>query len=281
MATSSVNTWPAGRVSLSMGSLETLHLSLAVCAGMVAATLVPSARRSIPRWFEGCLWIALIVLCWLGLATIQDPKARELSSSIAWASAQIAYTALGLIGAGFTGWLSDHRFVIATWVVIVCGVDVFLLALISSWRQGQGWQPRVCLGDWRELPRLAIPKPVVVVEDPFAEVNRKLAAVMVVARAAAWSWIVNFGIWLRQVFLPREAKRLRRGTVLVATGAAAAARDMVSAARRRGLRRAHVLDIRPLLSARSIGWHGPFPLSQVQLEEPVEDGAGRSDRLAS
>jgi hypothetical protein len=264
-----------------VGSLETLQLSVAVCAGMVAATLVPSARRTIPRWFEAGLWIALIVLCWIGVSTIQDARARELTNSIAWALAQIGKAALGLLGAGFTGWLSDHRFVIATWVVIVSGVDVFLLALISSWRQGQGWQPRVGLGDWLELPALAAPKPVVVLEDPFAELNRLCAAVMAVAWAAALQWILNFAIWVRQVFLPREAQRLRRGAVLVVAKAAATARDVATAERRRSLRRAHVLDIRPLLSARSIGWYGPLPSSRPSQEEPVEDGPGHSDRLAS
>jgi hypothetical protein len=216
-----------------VGPVHTLQLSIAVCAGIVAATLAPSARRMIPRWFEAALWMALLVLCWLGVTTIEDPKADELTRALAWAGGQIATTALGLVGAGLSGWMSNHRFVIANWVVIVCGVDVLMLALLSSHRQGMGWQPRAKLRDWLELPPLAAPKPVAVPEDPFAELNRRCAAATAHATAAALTWAAHLAIWLRDVVLPREARRLRECTAIT------------RADRRRGLQTGPVLYMRP------------------------------------
>jgi hypothetical protein len=235
-----------------VGSVHTLQLSIAVCAGVAATTLTPSARRMIPRWFEAGLWIALIVLCWLGVTTVEDAKARELTGAIAWAGGQIVNTALGLVRAGFSDWISNHRFVVANWVVIVCGVDVLMLALLSSRRQGSGWQPRVKLRDWLELPPLEAPKPAAVPEDPFKELNRRCAAASGHAAAAMLTWAVHMTIWLRDVVLPREARRLARGIASVAR-----------ADPRRGLQAGHMLYIRP--------YERPLP----------EDAAEHSDQLAS
>jgi hypothetical protein len=216
-----------------VGPVHTLQLSIAVCAGIVATTLAPSARRMIPRWVEAALWIALLVLCWLGVTTIEDPKADELTRALAWAGGQTATTALGLVGAGFSAWASDHRFVIANWVVIVGGVDVLMLALLRSHRQGMGWQPRSKLRDWLELPPLAAPQPVAVPEDPFAELNRRCAAATAHATAAALTWATHLAIWLCDVVVPRKAHRLRESEAIS------------RADQRHGLQAGHVLHLRP------------------------------------
>jgi hypothetical protein len=184
-------------------------LSIAVCTGMVAATFSPSVRRSIPRWFEIALWVALIVVCWLGIASINQPQVRELTDSVNWAVAQILNTLLGLAGASVLDTLLAHRFAIANAVVTLYGACLLALALASTRRVGLGWQPRVRLRDWMELPRAAAPAPVMLA-GPSAvdDLNERLAAATAVAGAAAATWSVQFLIWARDVGLPRAEARL-------------------------------------------------------------------------
>jgi hypothetical protein len=192
-----------------MGAPLGLQFSIALCAGMVAATFAPSVRRSIPRWFEIAIWVALIVVCWLGIASIKDPHARELTDSVNWAVAQILNTVFGLAGASVLDVLSANRFGIANAVVTIFATCLLALALISSHRLGLGWQPQVRLRDWMELP--AYPSPVqAAVEEPSGidEVNERLAAVTATAGAAAATWSVQFLIWARDVGLPRAEARL-------------------------------------------------------------------------
>ncbi len=193
-----------------MGAPLSLQFSIALCAGMVAATFAPSVRRSIPRWFEIAIWVALIVVCWLGIASIKDPHARELTDSVNWAAGQILNTLLGLAGASVLDILYANRFGIANAVVTLFGADLLALALIRSHRQGIGWQPRVRMRDWMELPMYAAPAPVAMQAAPSAidEVNERLAAATATAGAAAATWSVQFLIWARDVGLPRAEARL-------------------------------------------------------------------------
>jgi hypothetical protein len=187
-----------------------LQFSIALCTGMVAATFAPSVRRSISRWFEIALWVALIVVCWLGLATISQPQVRELTDSVNWAAGQILSTLLGLVGASILDLLSANRFGIAYSVVTLFGADLLALVLIASHRRGRGWQPKVRLRDWMEFPKAAAPALVAAPVEPSAieELNERLAAATAVAGAAAATWSVQFLIWARDVGLPRAEKRL-------------------------------------------------------------------------
>ena len=115
---------------------------------MVAATFAPSVRRSIPRWFEIALWVALIFVCWLGVASISQPQVRELTDAVNWAVARIFNTLLGLAGTSLMDTLAAHRFAIAGAVVFLFWTALLALALISSRRHGLGWQPEVRLRDW-------------------------------------------------------------------------------------------------------------------------------------
>jgi hypothetical protein len=186
-----------------------LQFSIALCTGMVAATFAPSVRRSIPRWFEIALWVALIFVCWLGIASINQPQVRELTDSVNWAVGRIFSTLLGLAGASLTDTLAANRFAIADAVVFLFWIALLALALISSRRQGLGWQPEVRLRDWMELPRAAAPM-VAAPAGPSAieELNERLAAASAVAGAAAATWSVQFLIWARDVGLPRAEARL-------------------------------------------------------------------------
>jgi hypothetical protein len=187
-----------------------LQFSIALCTGMVAATFAPSVRRSIPRWFEIALWVALIFVCWLGIATINQPQVRELTDSVNWAVGRIISTLLGLAGASLTDTLAANRFAIAETVVVFFWIALFALALIRSRRHGLGWQPEVRLRDWMVLPRAAAPEAVAapVGRSAIDGLNERLAATSAVAGAAAATWSVQFLIWARDVGLPRAEARL-------------------------------------------------------------------------
>ncbi len=176
---------------------------------MVAATFAPSIRRLMPRWFEVALWVALIFVCWLGVASITDPHARELTSSINWALGEIVNTMIGLAGLSFLDMLHANRFAIANAVVTLFGADLLALALVSTYREGRGRRPKVRLGEWMELR--AAPVPVLAeppLPDAVGELNERLAAASVTASAAAATWSVQFLIWARDIGLPRAEERL-------------------------------------------------------------------------
>jgi len=186
-----------------------LQFSIALCTAMVAATFAPTIRRVIPRWFEVALWMALIFVCWWGIAGIKDPQARELTASINWASGRIFNTLIGLVGLSVVDILHANRFAIANVVVTLFGADLLALALVSSYREGLGWQPKVRLGEWMEMP--AAPVAALVVApgtDAVEEINERLAAATVTAGAAAATWSVQFLIWAHDIGLPRAEERL-------------------------------------------------------------------------
>jgi len=188
-----------------------LQFSIALFTGMVAATLVPPVRKSIPRPVEILAWTALLLACVIGIIGIASPNARELTMSAVWGIDQVISTLVGLLGAGLVGWLADNRFAVATVVMFVLGADILALALVRSFRKSRGWQPRVRLIEWMELPRLA-PAPPQPVAVPYAldELNRKWGAAAAIAGAALLTWLLNFAIWSRDVLLPRQAERLAR-----------------------------------------------------------------------
>ena len=298
-----------------------LQFSIALFTGMVAATLVPPVRKSIPRPVEILAWTALLVACVIGIIGIASPNARELTTSAVWGIDQVISTLIGLLGAGLIGWLADNRFEVATVVMFVLGADILALALVRSFRKSRGWQPRVRLVEWMELPRLApaTPQPVAV---PYAldELNRKWGAAAAIAGAALLTWLLNFAIWSRDVLLPRQAERLARAAAVGRVGSRAgleslrdtaaqlqfAARAWYTAAgapavndlttkattavrsvrtargaEAPGLAPSRAVDIRVLLSAQSIGWYGPVRPAPAVREEEDEDASQQTDRLAS
>ncbi|MHB8590139.1 MAG: hypothetical protein ACYDA0_15045 [Candidatus Dormibacteraceae bacterium] len=295
-----------------------LQFSVALFTGMVAATLFPPVRRVVPRPIEIALWIVLAVVCVIGVLSITNPQARELTVSAFWGVDQVLTTLVGLIGAGLVGWLGTNRFTIATWLSIGCGVDIMALALLRSYSKGRVWQPRVRLYEWMELPRLTTPvtQPAQV---PYAvdQLNRKWAAAMAVASAALVAWFVQFLIWTRDVILPRQARRVARAASAgrvesrarleslrdsamqlqfaargwyaaagapavngLATRATDAVRTMGSGRSAAELTPGRMADIHTLVSAQSIGSYGSLRVAPtVHAEE--EDESGQTGRLAS
>ena len=256
-----------------------LQFSIALFTGMVAATLVPPVRRVVPRPVEIAMWVVLAVVCVIGVLSITNPHAKELTGSVFWGMDQIITTLVGLLGAGVTASLVDNRFGIATALTLACGADVMALALLRSQRKSRGWQPIVRLYEWMELPRLV---PVVEpVEVPYAidELNRKWAAAMAVAGAAVLTWLVHFSIWARAWYvtagkpaLTGLARRVSAAVLSIGSGGGGATE----------LAPGRLVDIHVLPRVRSIGWYGPRrPAASIHAEEEDEDESQQTGRLAS
>jgi hypothetical protein len=297
-----------------------LQFLIALFTGMVAATFVPPVRRAIPRPVEIFLWVAFVTVCVLGVASITDPNTRELSTSAVWGADQIINTTVGLVLGGVGGWLSDHRFSVTSWLVIVAGIDILALMFLGSLRRLRQSRPRIRLREWMEIPipapEAALGRRLQATADPLAGVNRRIAGWSAIAATAALAKIVDVSIWIRDVLVPRQAGRLaqaaaagrvqskaRLETLRDATAHlqfaarswyAAAGEPVINelasrtarAARRSlrpvALRPGEVIDIQALLSAQSIGWYGP--LTAGPLPSPGELDAAESqssDRLAS
>lgn len=185
-----------------------LQFGIALFTGMVASTFVPQVRRAIPRPVEVAMWLGLIGVCVAGIVSVTDRHARELTSTVVWAAEQLINTLAGLLGAGVAWWISDHRFAIATMIVIVAGLDLIALGLLRSWRAAARLEPRVRLREWMEVPRLE--REVAAQSHPS---RLDVAARRVTAAStfvAAWfiATSLTMAIWLRDTLLPREAHRL-------------------------------------------------------------------------
>jgi hypothetical protein len=298
-----------------------LQFWIALFTGMVATTFVPQLRRAIPRPVEVGLWIALIAVCVIAVVGITNPVVRELTSSTLWGVDQIITTMVGLLGAGIAGWIYEHRFPVATGVVVVYWIDVMALALLGSYKASQSWQPEVRLREWMELPRLAPALQPVAVPYAIDDLNRRWAAVTAVAGAAILTALIRLSIWARDVLLPREAERLAHaaavgrvesrarlesfrdtasqlrfaarawyaaagvpavsGLTVKATGAVRAVKGD-----RRGVAAqptsGRVADISVLVGEQSVGWYGALrPAPAVPVEEEEENASRHTGRLAS
>jgi hypothetical protein len=200
-----------------------LQFSLALFAGMAAAMVVPPVRRSVPRWMEAAIWLGLVVTCWLAVTNIAQVNTRKLTESAVWGADQIVNTSIGLMFAGMFGWVADHRFVIANAVVLMVGADLLALVMIRSYRKGIGWQPRVRLGEWIELPLHRTLAPASVAR-PYAmdEWNRRAEHATAMLAAAFLTWFVQMLIWARDVVIPqaraRQAQAVSAGRVQAAAG---------------------------------------------------------------
>lgn len=297
-----------------------LQFSIALLTGMVAATFVPPVRKSIPKAVEVGLWIALFTACGLGLLSVTDPNARDLSASAMWAAEQVINNIVGVLFGGVSSWITGYRFAIATWLVIVAGVDIFALMLLSSIRSATPWRPRVRLREWMEVPAPAVVAPRPVVADPLAGVNRRLAGASAVLAAATVVRSLTFSIRVRDAI---GAGRLRNraragaegsrtrfellrdavahlhfaarswyaaagqpaidGVTKRATGAARSTR-----AARRGLRPGafgpgRVIDMTARSNAPRMSWFGPLsaaPADSTRGDDDATDSP-RPDTLAS
>ncbi len=298
-----------------------LQFAIALCTGMVAATFIPPVRKAIPRPVEVVMWVALIVVCAMGLIAVNSSNARNLTASVLWGADHVINTIAGLVLGGIVSWIYDHRFLIATWLVLLAAGDLFVLVLIRSMRKARPWKPRVRLREWMEMP---VPVPAtahvrVAHADPLVDVNRRLAAGAVVSGAALLARTVDLSIWLRNVMLPLQQRRLAEAARAghagsqarleslrdaaahlqyavrawyeaagepamsgLAARAGTTARAAGKALRPVALKPGQVIDIQALLGAQSIGWYGPVGAPADTTRGEIDaDQSPKTDRLAS
>jgi hypothetical protein len=202
-----------------------LQFPIALFTAMVAATFAPPVRKSIPTWVEVLLWVGLVAVCALGVMSVNEPHARELTASVVWAVDQILNTTVGLVGAGVLGWLSIHRFAIAYGILLLVGADILAITLIRHWRKGRGWQPRVRLREWMELPPPPSvgPRPAPASASAYAldVLMRGLAPAMARTGTAGLTWLIRNATWAREVLLPRQARRVARAAAAGEAGSRA------------------------------------------------------------
>ena len=180
------------------------ELLIALFAGMVAFA---TFRRNTPRAVELVLWIGLIWVCVMGVTNIHNQQARAVTSAAVWGASQMVGTIAGLAEQGVVQWLFDRRFGIADWAVLLVGVDLLVLTLIATRREALGWQPRVRLGEWMELPRLGQPKPKRVPVSAVDELNHRFSLWAPVATAAAVTWLTLLLIWTGDVVIPTTDRK--------------------------------------------------------------------------
>lgn len=141
--------------------------------GVWSSTNEGVLKHAAARAAEVVFWLALVWVCLLVITGV-DPRTQTLTAAVLWASPQAAGMMIAPLAEGVLGWIVAARFVIADWVVLLLAADVLALALVSSHRWAEGWQPRVRLGEWMELPRLAAPRPATVAA--VDEIDRRIAA---------------------------------------------------------------------------------------------------------
>lgn len=159
--------------------------------------------------------------------------------------------------------------------------------------------------------------------DPVSDLNRRIAAGIAIAGTTMLTNVLDFSIWVRDVLVPRHASMIASAARASHTrsrasleslrdsaahlqyaalswyaaaghpavhGIAGRASDAVRQAQLAGralgpvtAKAGHVVDIRAVLSAQSIGWYGPFMAAPTVPSEGESDEAGseRPDRLAS
>ena len=257
------------------------------------------------------MWLGLIGVCIAGIVSVADPNARELTASVAWAADQLIGATVGLLGAGVAGWIGDNRFAIATVVLVLALLDMIALAMIRSWRAAARQQPRVRLREWVEVP-LPSRAPAAPARPYALDVaNRRAAAALTFACAWLLATALSAAIWIRDVFLPRGARRLARAAVAgrvhskaglesvrdtaaqlqfaarawydaaaapavsTATARASSAMRTAAASRRDAFAgddlMGRVVKIQSLLSAESIGWYGPLIAATMDSEAPGDE----------
>lgn len=189
-----------------MTNALTSELLIAVFAGAVA---IATMRKHTPKAVELLLWVGLVWVCLLGVTGIHDTQARDMTVAAFWGITQVVTSVVGLAILGVEQWLIDNRFLLADWGVLIAGVDLLVLAFLTSRRNARGWQPQVRLRDWMEFPRLAEPRPVPVTVSATDEINRRFNVWAPVAAAAALTWTTLFLIWTGDVAVPVIGRRLR------------------------------------------------------------------------
>jgi len=228
---------------------------IALFAGMVGFAIL---RRGTARSVEILLWIGLIWVCVLGVTSTHDKQTRELTSAAAWGATQSVGAVAGVMSQTFMAWLSEHRIAVATWVVLAFGVDLLAIVLLQTHRQAVGWQPRVRLRDWMEMPRPAKPQPAQApVDAGVDELNARFNRWAPLATAGALMQMTLLLIWSLDVMVPAAARKLR-DAAFAANGARRRVADGAHGVLAEPARLTKVVDMETLATrtASFRGWAG-------------------------
>src|SRR2546423_11597821 len=159
-------------------------------------------RRNTPRSVELLAWGGLIWVCIMAVTGTRDTHARALTSAAVWGAGQMVGALVGISAQGVLQWIAERRFIIADWVVLLFGVDLLVLVLLSTRRQGIGWQPRTRLRGWMEMPRQSRPQPARVTEYGPDALNRRFNVWAPVAAASAGPLVTLLPILTRHGEMP-------------------------------------------------------------------------------
>jgi hypothetical protein len=286
-----------------MGDAMVAEFLIALFAGMV---LIATFRRSTPLALEIVLWVGLIWVCILAVSSTHSQQARDLTSAAVWGTSQMFGTVATLAQQGASQWLVDRRFQIADWVVLLFGVDLLVLTLMLTRREARGWQPRVRLGEWMELPRLGRPVPALAAVSGVDEINQRFNVWAPVATAAALTWLTLLLVWTGDVVLPTTGRKLRGAALRAEMARRRLAHtdwhgllekagteprrlteqvvDMDVLSRRAGAFRAKAADwLTDVGSAPQVNWFGGYNVLPPGADGGIDIDAERDrrDRLAS
>jgi hypothetical protein len=262
---------------------------IALFAGLVGFAIM---RRRTSRAVEIVLWIGLIWVCVLGVTSTHDKQTRELTAAAVWGASQTVGTVAGLMVQTFVAWVSDHRIAVATWVVLGFGADLLAVVLLQTHRQAIGWQPRVRLRDWMEMPRPAKPNPVPVpVATGVDELNERFNRWAPRATAGALMKLTLFLIWSLDVVMPAAWRRVH-SAAFAANGAsrrvAGGARivDIESLAARAAIVRSWAGGALNQVGSRpELDWMGGYAVLPARIDDGMRDDEAQEpdqrDRLAS
>ncbi|TMF01328.1 MAG: hypothetical protein E6I39_03490 [Chloroflexi bacterium] len=208
---------------------------IALFAGMVGFAIL---RRGTARSVEILLWIGLIWVCVLGVTSTHDKQTRELTSAAAWGATQSVGAVAGVMSQTFMAWLSE--------------------LLLQTHRQAVGWQPRVRLRDWMEMPRPAKPQPAQApVDAGVDELNARFNRWAPLATAGALMQMTLLLIWSLDVMVPAAARKLRHAA-FAANGARRRVANGAHGVLAEPARLAKVVDMETLATrtASFRGWAG-------------------------
>ena len=240
-----------------MGTSTSLQLSLVLFAGLAAATLVPSVRRSVPRWVDAVVWLGLMASGWLTVTHVQGASARFLTDSVTWGLGQVVKVSTEIVVADVEGWLTEHRYATANTFVVLALLDLFVLAGLESHRQAGKSSPRVMLGEWFQFtaPRPAFGSTSAL----FASNEQSLAAERPKAITGAGRLLTWFA---------RATSRRFYGVTI-----------RLKSLQGQPIARGRPVDIQALANAQSLGPIGQASLLAFPLDE--DETTGGASRLAS
>jgi len=198
-----------------MGNTLTLESLIGVFAAMV---VVVAFRRKTNRFIELVAWTGLIWVCILTISRAGNPRTFALTTATVWGAVQIGGMILGVFAQGVLQWMGSARFVIAAWVVLLCGVDLLVLALVSTSRRASAPLPGTRLREWMVLPRLRAARPAPAPFTAAEEINQRFQAWSGLAAAAGMTWATLFVIWLRDVEIPSAALGLKNLALRASNG---------------------------------------------------------------